>query len=106
MALTGQVLSEFCHVIADPRRFEAPLEMGDAVELCETWWNAAECRPVVVGADAGVLFLTWMLEHKLGRKRLLDTLLAATLYAAGVRRMVTTDWRDFQVYGVFDLVMV
>lgn len=106
MALSGQVLAEFCRVITDPRRFEDPLEMADALELCETWWNAAECRPVVVDAEVGALFLTWMHEFKLGRKRLLDTLLAATLYAAGVRRLATTDWRDFQTYGVFDLEIV
>lgn len=103
MALSGQVLAEFCHEITDPRRFENPLEMWDALQLCETWWNAAESRPVVVDAEVGALFLTWMHEFKLGRRRLLDTLLAATLHAAGVRRLATTDWRDFQIYGVFEL---
>jgi predicted nucleic acid-binding protein len=93
-------------VITDARRFERPLAMTEAIELCETLWNAAECRPVAAGADAGALFLTWMHEHALGRKRLLDTLLAATLHAAGVERLATTDWRDFEVYGAFDLVRV
>jgi len=106
MALSAQVLAEFCHVITDPRRFERPLEMSDALDLCETWWNAAECRPVVVDAEAGALFLTWMHELRLGRKRLLDTLFAASLYAAGVERLATTDWRDFDVYGVFELVRI
>jgi predicted nucleic acid-binding protein len=106
MTLSAQVLAEFCHVITDARRFERPLAMTEAIELCETLWNAAECRPVAAGADAGALFLTWMHEHALGRKRLLDTLLAATLHAAGVERLATTDWRDFEVYGAFDLVRV
>lgn len=106
MALTGQVLAEFCHVITDPRRFERPLDMTEALELCETWWDSSECRPVAVDAEAGALFLTWMHEFKLGRKRLLDTLLAATLHAAGVERLATTDWRDFGVFGVFELVHV
>lgn len=106
MALSAQVLAEFCHVITDPRRFERPLDMDEALELCETWWNAAECRPVAVDGDVGALFLTWVHEHQLGRKRLLDTLLAATLHAAGVRRLATTDWRDFRIYGVFELVIV
>lgn len=106
MALSGQVLAEFCHVITDPRRFERPLDMSEALELCEMWWNAAECRPVGVDGEAGALFLTWLHEHKLGRKRLLDTLLAASLHAAGVRRLATTDWRDFRIYGAFELVEV
>jgi predicted nucleic acid-binding protein len=103
MAVAAQALAEFCHVVTDARRFERPLEMGEALELCEQWWNAQECRPVLSDAEAGALFLTWMRDHRLGRKRLLDTLLAAGYYVAGVRRLATTDWRDFTVYGVFEI---
>jgi predicted nucleic acid-binding protein len=106
MALAAQVLAEFCHVVTDPRRFERPLEMFDALELCEQWWNAEECRPVPVDAEVGALFLTWMHEHRLGRKRLLDTILAASYHRAGVTRLATTDWRDFERYGVFEVVRV
>jgi len=104
MALTAQVLAEFAHVVTDPRRFEYPLAMNEALELCEQWWNALECRPVHADFDAGALFLNWMDEFQLGRKRLLDTLLAASYYYAGVRRIATTDWRDFKTYGVFEIV--
>lgn len=101
MAVAGQVLAEYCHVVTDPKRFERPLEMSEALELCETWWDAEECRPVAIDAQAGALFLTWMVGHRLGRKRLLDTLLAATYHRAGVERVATTDWRDFERFGVF-----
>lgn len=104
MALTAQVLAEFAHVVTDGRRFERPLTMAAAVDLCSLWWNARECRQVMADFDAGALFLTWMESHRLGRKRLLDTLLAASYYRAGVHRIATTDWRDFAVYGVFDVV--
>lgn len=103
MAITAQVLAEFCHVVTDARRFERPLAMSEALNLCEQWWKARECRPVLVDAEVGALFLTWMHEHKLGRKRLLDTLLAASYYRAGVQRLATTDWRDFERYGVFEV---
>lgn len=103
MAVAPQVLAEFCHVVTDNRRFENPLSMSGALDLCEQWWNARECRPVAVDAEVGALFLTWMYEHKLGRKRLLDTLLAASYHCAGVQRLATTDWRDFARYGVFEL---
>ncbi len=106
MAVAPQVLAEFCHVVTDGRRFEHPLEMREALELCEQWWNAQECRPVAADAEVGVLFLAWMREHRLGRKRLLDTLLAATYHHAGVRRLATSDWRDFAIFGVFDLEQV
>lgn len=104
LALAPQVLAELCHVVTDPRRFERPLAMPEAVELAEGWWHAQECRPVEVDAEVGALFLTWMHELGLSRKRLLDTLLAATYYRAGVRRLATTDWRDFARYGVFEIV--
>ncbi len=46
----------------------------------------------------------WRARHQLGRKRLLDTLLAATFHHAGVRRMVTNNERDFRELGVFKIV--
>jgi predicted nucleic acid-binding protein len=106
MAIAPQVLAEFCHVVTDARRFERPLEMREALETCEQWWNAQECQPVAADADAIVLFLAWMREHRLGRKRLLDTLLAATYHRAGVRRLATSDWRDFASFGVFELAHI
>lgn len=96
-------MAEFCHVVTDPRRFERPLAMAEAIEIREQWWNAEECRPMVVDAEVGALFLNWMHQHRLGCKNLLDTLLAATYHGAGVRRLATTDWRDFARYGVFEL---
>jgi predicted nucleic acid-binding protein len=104
VAIAAQVLAELCHVVTDPKRFEHPLDMTEALELCQQLWNAEECRTVAVDAEAGALFLTWMQRYGLGRKRLLDTLLAATYHRAGVRRLVTTDWRDFASFGVFELV--
>lgn len=104
MTIAPQVLAEFCHVVTDPRRFERPLDMTAALELCETWWDAAECRRVEAGAEAGTLALAWMREFRLGRKNLLDTLLAATYYRGGVQRVATTNWRDFARYGVFEVI--
>jgi predicted nucleic acid-binding protein len=106
MAIAPQVLAEFCHVVTDERRFERPLETREAVETCEQWWSAQECRPVVADLETVVLFLAWMREHRLGRKRLLDTLLAATYQRAGVRRLATSNWRDFATFGVFELARV
>ena len=51
-------------------------------------------------------FLAWMQEHGLGRKRLPDTMLAATYYRSGVTRIVTSNARDYRVFGVFGLTEV
>lgn len=101
VALTGQVLVEFTHVVTDPRRFERPLAMREALELCGLWWNAQECRPVHTDFEAGASFLNWMADLWIGRTRLLDTLLAASFHCAGVNRIAATNRRDFEVYGVF-----
>jgi predicted nucleic acid-binding protein len=106
LALAPQALAEFVHVVTDPRRFEQPLPVHEALELCEQWWDAEECHCVVASREATTLFLSWMHTHGLGRKRLLDTLLAASYYTAGVRRIATTDWRDFSIFGVFDVVAI
>lgn len=47
-------------------------------------------------------FLRSMAEHRRGRKRLLDTQLAATYFCAGIRAIVTTNARDYGVFGCFD----
>jgi predicted nucleic acid-binding protein len=106
MGIAAQALTEFCHVVTDERRFEHPLAMPDAVDTCEQWWNAEEARPVVVDADVGALFMSWMREFKLGRRRLLDALLAATYHRAGCLRIATTNWRDFATFGVFEPAIV
>ena len=44
------------------------------------------------------LFHTWMRRHQLGRKRVLDTLLAATYRAADVTSLLTLNATDFTVF--------
>lgn len=102
-ALAAQVLSEFPHIVTDPRRFARPLAMQDALDICSQWWHASECRPVCPSPESVSVYLRWMEQHRLGRKRLLDTMLAACYHCAGVTRLATTDWRDFQLFGVFEI---
>jgi hypothetical protein len=45
-----------------------------------------------------------MQEHSLGRKQLLDTLLAATYESAGIKSILTANPRDFERYGCFQLI--
>jgi hypothetical protein len=40
----------------------------------------------------------------LGRKRLLDTLLAATFREAGIAKIITNNGKDYAVFGCFDIV--
>jgi hypothetical protein len=48
--------------------------------------------------------LRWMRQSNLGRKRILDTKLAAVLHVGGVRRLLTSNPADFAVFGVLETV--
>ena len=102
--LAPQVLSEFIHVVTDGRRFERPLSMAQALARADFWWNATEVERMVPDEQVVRQLLAWMREHGLGRKRLLDTLLAATYYGRGVTRIVSSHARDYRVFGVFELI--
>jgi len=49
--------------------------------------------------------LRWMRQFNLGRKRILDTHLAAVLHTAGVHRLLTSNPADFTLFGVLDTVV-
>jgi predicted nucleic acid-binding protein len=101
LALAPQVLAEFLHIVTDRRRFAIPFEMPTARSLAEGWWLAPEVQQILPDVNAMRLFFSWMDEHRLGRKRLLDTLLAATYRCAGVASLLTLNPRDFDVLGDF-----
>lgn len=104
LAIAPQVLAEFIHVVTDPRRFSQPLEISVAVNLAEQWWTARDARQVFPTDAAMRQFLEWMRQHSLGRKRLLDTLLAATFRSAEVAAVLTTNPHDFAIFGCFQCV--
>lgn len=104
LALAPQVLTEFIHIVTDDRRFSAPLTMSQALDRAQRWWQAREVSQVLPTAEAAPLFLQWMKQHRLGRKRLLDTMLAATYSAHGVTRLVTDNPRDYEIFRSFELL--
>lgn len=104
IALTPQVLAEFIHVVTDSRRFKQPLEMIEARRLAQDWWTAREVDRVFPNEDAARQFLKWLNELTLGRKRLLDTLLAATYRHAGIRSLLTANPDDFAIFDSFTLI--
>ncbi len=93
-----QVITEYVHIVTDPRRFSKPVSMAIAIAQSRAWWHAAEVRHVHPQDNAVVLFHSSMLQHGLGRKRVLDTILAATYYSAGVPAIVSTDTRDYRSF--------
>lgn len=104
LALAPQVLAEFIHVVTDPRRFQKPLTPDKAVAKARFWWDAAEVQRLFPTYESTTLFLDWMQRHQLGRKRILDTQLAAIFWMAGARQILTANPTDFQIFGFQSLI--
>lgn len=104
LGLTQQVLYELLHVVTDGRRFERPLSMKAALGLARDLWLSPEVKPL--GAPELVLDRTLELMelHQLGRKRILDTSLAAIMEACGVETLVTFNLKDFQIFPFLEAV--
>ena len=104
LGIAPQVMHEFLHVSTDPRRFENPLSMQAGLRWSRDLWNASEVVRILPGP--GVLDRTLELlgSLRLGRKRILDTALAATLELAGVRRLATFNPGDFRSFAFLQLV--
>lgn len=104
LAIAPQIVSEFLHIVTDAKRFASPLQMPVAISVAEQWWTARDVVPVFPNDLAVRQQLAWMRQHFLGRKRLLDTLLAATYWQAGISSILTTNPSDFTVLGCFQCV--
>jgi predicted nucleic acid-binding protein len=101
-ALAPQVLAEFVQVLTDANRISQPLSMSQALSRAQLWWTAPEVTQVFPTDSAVNTFVGWMKQHGLGRKRILDTLLGATYFTAGVTSLITTNSSDFRIFGVFN----
>jgi predicted nucleic acid-binding protein len=104
-ALTAAVLSEFIHAVTDARRFRQPFTMAEALNDAEAWWTASNVTQLAPTDEAVKLCFAWMSRHQLGRKRILDTMLAATLHTTGATRLLTLNPADFRIFGEFELLV-
>jgi predicted nucleic acid-binding protein len=103
-ALVPQTLAEFIHLVTDGKRMPQPLTMAEAISRAEHWWQAVEVVRVFPDGPAVRDFFVWLTRYQLGRKRLLDTMLAASFQSAGVKRILTNNGRDFKVLGDFEIL--
>jgi predicted nucleic acid-binding protein len=104
LAVAPQTLAEFIHVVTDARRMPQPLSLTEAIARAEHWWQAAEVVRVFPDGRSVRDFFEWLRVHQLGRKRLLDTLLAATWRSVGIRKIITNNEADYRVFGCFEIV--
>lgn len=104
LGLAPQTLHELIHVATDPRRFERPMSMAEALARARALWDAKEVVRVLPGPAVLHRTLELLAKLRLGRKRILDTALAATLEAADVKRLATLNAADFAVFSFLETV--
>jgi uncharacterized protein len=104
LAIVPQVCWEFVHVATDARRFERPLTMEQAIGRVREWWDAPEITRVTPAPRIVHRALELLEAYRLGRNRILDTVLAATLEAAGIQRLATLNGADFEVFSFVQVV--
>ncbi len=103
IVLSPLVCHEWLHVVTDARRLDPPLTMATALEVVRDYLSRSNVvvAPVDDVSLQGALAL--LEKHRLGRKRIADALLAATLRAAGVKHLLTRNVRDFRVFRFLTL---
>lgn len=104
LVLTPGVLHEFVHVITDHRRFEPPVKMSEALAVARLYLSRTNVE--LISPDEQALSKTFdLLEaHQLGRKRIADTLLAATLLQNKVKEIITCNPGDFSAFNELNVI--
>lgn len=105
LGLTQQVLAEFVHIVTDPKRFQSPLSIDRALDRALDWWEAKEVEQVIPTVNITRVTFDLMRKYSLGRKRILDTQLAATFLEAGISSIVSSNDRDFRIYESFNVLV-
>jgi predicted nucleic acid-binding protein len=104
VVLVERVVEEFLHVVTDGKRFARPFTMGDALDYVQAALNTRDVVCLASGPAVVRRTLELLKSLRLGRKRILDTALAATLEASNVRRLATFNRADFEIFDFIDVV--
>ncbi len=104
LVISPMILHELVHVITDPRRFSPAVEMSEALSVARTYLGRDNVECLSVGESAMTKALELIDRHQLGRRRISDTLFAASLIDAGVETLLTCNERDFAVFDDLTLV--
>jgi len=102
--IAPQTIAEFLHVITDSRRFQSAISMTEALDWVAAFLGDPNVKLVLPTEQTIRQTHAWMRQFQLGRKRILDTMLAATLHGAGCTRLMTSNSADFTLFNVFDLL--
>ncbi len=103
LVITPMVLHEFVHVITDGRRFDPPVPISEAVAVARLYVGRANVECAAVTEKVLIDAFQLLEQHHLGRRRIADTLLVATLLRYGVHRLATCNAADFAPFAGLEL---
>ena len=98
LAVTPNILHEFVHVTTDGRRFDPSLKMSEALEVARRFLNGRNIECLSITAAHLQRAIEMLEKYSLGRKRIADTLMAATLLDNDVPEIITCNSKDFSVF--------
>lgn len=98
LVVTPSIIHELVHVITDSRRFEPPVRMSEALAVARGYLGRTNVECVSIDEESVGLALALIDRHRLGRNRIADTLLVATLLRHGVNELVTCNGADFETF--------
>jgi predicted nucleic acid-binding protein len=99
LAVTAQILHEFVHVVTDPRRFEPPVAMAEAVAIARLYLHRTNVDCVWTDAACVREAFDLLEQHALGRTRIADTLFVATLLHHDIHEVITCNPSDFRGFA-------
>lgn len=91
------MLTEFIHIVTDPRRFTQPLDMPAASRLAEQWWTASNVVQLFPEAAATSLFFAWLHTFRFGARD--DYLVNVDGQKAGLWQGFSINLHGETVYG-------
>lgn len=78
--------------------------MTEALRITRELWHSSDVERVLPSAEVQNFVCDLMSKFQLGRKRILDTALAATLKSAGIRALATFNRSDFELFSFLQVI--
>lgn len=104
LAIFNQSFLEYQHVVTDPRRFNQPLTMDQAIERCWYWIDNERTRVIYPDDTSLKRANMWMNMYGLGRKRIQDTHMASAFLSNNIDRIITATPKDFEIFEAFEII--
>lgn len=98
------VFLEYQHIVTDSKRFSKALTMEESIERSVFWQNQERIKVIYPDGASQNLAQSWIKQYKLGRKRIIDTNLAAAYFSHNIQTIWTATPVDFEIFSCFHII--